>query len=404
MEGSSTNSPLRERLAEQVRTRRTTGTSEENKGGSSPEEMREVSPSCRILMLRLIAFAIDTVALVAMGSLINIFFPAYCLSLGEQGWWIALPVAALYFTLLDSSIGGGRTLGKRIVGIEVRTVRGGKLNPLDAFLRFAPFGVVFATIKFSFLADQHSLIVVGINVIGAITLAGIVTMPFGHPEQRGMHDLLLDTFVLRSNSAYESQHFPLTRAWIFFLSASATICALAAGANIYLTSDPMRRLESILSRAIAQSIPEIEHVRTWSWMYKAGNAPAFRALRISAFVPTGISEGRGAIVSTRIRDKITNSGMIPLDVAQLEIVLRSGFDIGLYREMDHEAFAFHVISRQKLPEPTTQPVLRYRSSPGQSRRNLQKAPVSGAPASKPGIAPPTQPKSAPRIVTPTQQP
>ena len=58
--------------------------------------------------------------------------------LGESGRLIGAVLVALYFGYFDSRLGGGRSLGKRLLGLQVVMLTGGLMSPMSAAARPIP--------------------------------------------------------------------------------------------------------------------------------------------------------------------------------------------------------------------------------------------------------------------------
>src|SRR5690348_14117245 len=68
---------------------------------------------------RLAAFVVDALILGVPAMLLGFAMFDWAASLGQAGRLIGFVVALLYFGLLNSRLGGGQTLGKRLLGIRV---------------------------------------------------------------------------------------------------------------------------------------------------------------------------------------------------------------------------------------------------------------------------------------------
>ena len=80
---------------------------------------------------RLIAYIIDCIIIGIPAAIIYWFFFAF-------GGWLVLPLLLgilqlIYFIILDTAWGG--TIGKRVMGLQVQTVNGGKISFEKAFIR-----------------------------------------------------------------------------------------------------------------------------------------------------------------------------------------------------------------------------------------------------------------------------
>ncbi len=377
---------LRSHLAEQKR-----------RGHERPRATpSEVAAATHVLARRLVAFAIDCAALVAMGALASMLSPQYLAALGERSWWIALPIAAAYFTLLDGPAGRGRTLGKRMMAIEVHGADGRRPGFVDAFLRLCPLALVFAIVKFSIFADQYSGIIQALNALGALVTAGIIILPLTHPEQRSLHDLLLNTIVVRSGTEYRPAAWPLRRPMVAML-ISGVLIALAGGAVAsHMALSRTRQLESTLVRTLLAAVPGIEHAQAFFTSQSVDGGPPFGVLRLSAFVTPGIGLGQGELAAGRMVKAIGAAGLLPPQVAEILVEVRGGFDIGLFRRMQHESFNLRIPPEFRSSAGSAGAIVpRFRSVPGLSRRSPVKP---AAPATAPD---PDAPRALPPELLPS---
>ena len=92
-----------------------------------------VAGSCR----RSGAFVIDILLLVVSGTLLALAFFDPLARIGALGRGIGLVIALAYFGVLNSKIGGGQTVGKRLVGIKVVDGSGDPIGPARAHGRAA---------------------------------------------------------------------------------------------------------------------------------------------------------------------------------------------------------------------------------------------------------------------------
>jgi uncharacterized RDD family membrane protein YckC len=138
-----------------------------------------VAPAARFggFWIRVLAFFLDSIVIGVIVSL---------LSLGRAGlvawdhWELAAwrttietLVGLVYFTVLWSSIGGGRTLGMRLLNLRVVGTDGRPIGLGGAVLRW-----------------------IGIVISAAVVLLGLVWVAFD-PRKQGWHDKLAGTVVIR---------------------------------------------------------------------------------------------------------------------------------------------------------------------------------------------------------------
>jgi uncharacterized RDD family membrane protein YckC len=151
---------------------------------------------------RLLAFWLDGLLLAIAGVLVGIAAYDELARMGGYGPLVGFAIALLYFGILNSGIGGGRTLGKRLLGIRVAGVDGKPLSLSRSLLRycvlFIPFFLNGATVPPQWLvlplACVPSLLVVG-------GMAAIVYLfVFNLPTRRSLHDFAAGSWVVRAQA------------------------------------------------------------------------------------------------------------------------------------------------------------------------------------------------------------
>jgi len=124
------------------------------------------------------------------------------LEFGENLWYIGFIILGFYFTILNSRVGMGQTIGKRIKRIRIVCGKGDFLTISQSFVRYlflCPIifynGIVFSfnSLGIESLAMIYSLI----SVFIFLEIVGLVVFT---KEKRGLHDYILKTVVIQSKS------------------------------------------------------------------------------------------------------------------------------------------------------------------------------------------------------------
>jgi uncharacterized RDD family membrane protein YckC len=153
---------------------------------------------------RLAALWIDALVLSVPATLAGLAAFRWASSLGQAGRLIGFGVALLYFGLLNSSLGGGRTIGKRLFGIRVIDRAGGALSPMRSGLRFLIIALPFFLngLWFNVNPDEPKWPIYLAGTVLALVVFGgsgaiIYLFVFNRPTRQSLHDLVVGSFVVR---------------------------------------------------------------------------------------------------------------------------------------------------------------------------------------------------------------
>ena len=151
---------------------------------------------------RLAAFLIDILILSLLGSLLAFAFFDPLARIGDLGRGIGFIIALLYFGVQNSDIGGGQTIGKRLLRIKVVDASGNFIGLAKAHGRAAVLilPVFFNTLQLPFLrmANSTQMVFFVIQAVAVFGLGlGIVYLYLFNKETRqSLHDLIFGTFVV----------------------------------------------------------------------------------------------------------------------------------------------------------------------------------------------------------------
>jgi len=141
---------------------------------------------------RFIALLIDFVLLGITGYILGLFFEDFFVSLENYGTLIGSVICILYFGILNSSIGKGRTLGKiiinsKVVGLDSNYLSFGKAS-LRAFIAFFPLLNVE-------LFNEGRWMMLILLIVMLVVFANIYFL-FVNKDRRCLHDILTGSIVL----------------------------------------------------------------------------------------------------------------------------------------------------------------------------------------------------------------
>lgn len=164
--------------------------------------------------LRLISDIFDVIFLGLLGALISLPLKGLFYSIGEDGLWIGLCITFLYTGILQSNIGQGQSLAKKLLKIQVLRRDGSYLSLPRSFLRYTIIALICynswiwmaLTSVLPFL-NNHFLQSIYVYFVFFLLLGVVILVAF-HPLKRGLHDFLADSVVVRKGM-YDSEKISL---------------------------------------------------------------------------------------------------------------------------------------------------------------------------------------------------
>jgi uncharacterized RDD family membrane protein YckC len=180
---------------------------------------------------RLAAFLIDCVVIGLIGMLVGLAAEDALSRMGGYERLVGFVLALAYFGLLNSQVGGGATLGKRVMGIRVRSTDGTFLSVPQAMARQAVFFVPFFLNNAPF--DESVLMSFWGIVLSVLIFGGLLSILylaiFNRRTRRSLHDLASGSWVVREGGL---PALPVPPLWRGHTVVAALVVLLSAGAPL----------------------------------------------------------------------------------------------------------------------------------------------------------------------------
>jgi len=224
---------------------------------------------------RIGALAIDTFVLGLAGMIVGVVLFDPLARMGGYERLIGFAIAWAYFGILNSSLGGGQTLGKRMLDLRVVDADGQWLSLPRSLVRYGVLGLPFFLNGLPISPDLATSLVgdfLALVVFGGL-FAIVYLYVFNRRTRQSLHDLAVGSFVVRAGSAPLPSPGPGPRSfpaiWRGHLAVVAIAALMAFGAPAvlarWLGQSPFRDLLAMMNDLAGQ--PHVLHAsvaRGWT--------------------------------------------------------------------------------------------------------------------------------------------
>lgn len=154
---------------------------------------------------RIGALIIDTIILGIIGQCLGFFLETLLVEIGVWGRLVGFSIALVYFGILNSKIGRGQTLGKKILKIKVVDSNNELIGPLKSFARYSVLAIPFSLNGAQF--PDESMSSFAVYILSMIVFGGLFSIfylyLFNRVTRQSLHDIATGTYVV--NVADEKQ-------------------------------------------------------------------------------------------------------------------------------------------------------------------------------------------------------
>ena len=292
---------------------------------------------------RLIAASVDVLILGAVGLAFTIPFADTLMELGHKGRIIGFVASLFYYGILNSKLGGGATIGKRLLGLRVVRRDGRMISPLRAILRTVVYLLPFYTngVDFSFLhlpAQQMTVFLVADCAVifgggGAIFYLYLAN----RNTRQSLHDLVCGTFVVRSElvetpivNRVRSVHLVVVSVWFLIVIAGVSLGSRYLGDFSPLKSIVPEYDTYIELADVALSEPDVGNAtagtNTTVWYV---NGKVSRSTSLVITVWTSRTPQNWQVIADGVAKRILAARPDNFGEQNLTVFVKWGYDIGV---------------------------------------------------------------------------
>ena len=282
---------------------------------------------------RLAAGCLDLLILGIIGQAVGWTFSSFWFGVGPYGRFVGFFFILSYFGLMNSELGKGQTLGKRVLGIRVRDNEGKKITLGRSLTRTTILSVPFILNGWALPILQNpvisSILTVVIFGIGGAT---IYMMVFNRGARQGLHDLICNTYVVNLGEdplAISPQTNNLHKVIAGIIVAASVILVIVGGiiTSGMTSASPYGFLYSTYSTL--QSDPRFFSASVFDNTFYSGGAKPSRTLRVNVWY-RGVPNKEEFDSTINDVAKVVLENMENIDDFDLvEISVTSAYDLGI---------------------------------------------------------------------------
>ena len=310
--------------------------------------------------LRLLSDIIDALILAAFGFILAIPFKGIFYGLGEGGLFLGLIITFLYTGILQSHIGSGQSIAKKLFKIQVLNLDGSYLSLSKSFFRYSVIALIFYN-SWIWMAVTSTVPILNNSILQSIFTFTIIFLFLGvtvllvfHPLKRGIHDLIAGSIVVRKGLYDDNKISELNnrrkikRAFLIWGSCCLLLVILSSYMLVqHKDSMPLLAELGDLQRTIAETT-EFENIsvkHTWH-TFRDSDGIETKTTSIDIFPFLGKSKFDNETLKLgeikKAVNYVVNSYSKLNECNYINVQVRTGFNIGIASFYFHETKSFNI--------------------------------------------------------------
>ncbi|CEJ71325.1 RDD family protein [Chryseobacterium oranimense G311] len=281
---------------------------------------------------RVWALLIDSLILGIFGYILGSVFENFLISLREEakliGWFISLA----YFSILNSKLNNGQTIGKKIMKIQVTDIEGRTVSLKTSFIRSLILTAPFFLNGFKITGSETFSVVNIIQsmIIFTLGLGIMVFYIFNKETRQSLHDIVAKTYVVQDHRNNTVTMMPQPKKLPFYITGALLLLVIITSVYSYSSNSEIKKLLPVYEKVSQQN-----HVlrASISMNHFSGNKQHVYTISIKTDKKQqydGHMENDPVIKEAV--ETFLNSNVYDSDQDVLNVVIGSGFDIGIARQ------------------------------------------------------------------------
>ncbi|MCP3673892.1 MAG: DUF4034 domain-containing protein [Gammaproteobacteria bacterium] len=297
---------------------------------------------------RIGALSIDTLILGAAGLALGLFLESFFVQMGGWGRMVGFSIALIYFGVMNSSITGGQTIGKKALKIRVVDSQASTISLWKSGLRYSIMAIPFSLngaqfsneAMLSFLMYPLSLIIFG----GLFSILYLYI--FNRVTRQSLHDLVVGSYVVNANVEKQEPG----KVWNVHVIIVAVLFLAAAVAPVFTTqlsqSKPFKGMLAVQSALSNDPSVAYANVFTGSSTFSSTNEGTKTASYVSSLVFLQADNVNDVELARQLAIIVIASYPEALQKDTIQIILIYGYDIGIASSWSKHAHNFSPLELQ----------------------------------------------------------
>ena len=292
---------------------------------------------------RIGALLIDCLLLGVLGFTLGLFLEDTFVQMGAWGRLIGFCISLVYFGVMNSGLGGGQTLGKRLLNLRVVALNGEALSFGRSMVRYVILALPFYLNNLPVVPESYSSVL--LYPLSFVVMGGILSIVylyvFNRRTRQSLHDWIVGSYVVRTTSVQQE----MTPLWQVHKVVVGLVFVLAAVGPLF-----------------GQSLMQIPKVANLLQVYKAlSELPNVRQVSIKHSTHYSASLSGTSTTTTYVAAELMlyNDQIDDVEFAQqvlrtikremptakeqdfIAVAMRTGYDIGIWSSWRNHVHRFN---------------------------------------------------------------
>ena len=289
------------------------------------------------------ALFIDTLILGIAGLILGLFLESTFVQIGAWGRLVGFSIALIYFGVMNSSISGGQTIGKKALKLRVVDSNNSPISIGKSVLRYLILAAPFFLNRAQF--SNEAMLSLAMYPLSLVIFGGLFSIIylyiFNRVTRQSLHDLAVGTFVVNAN--VEKQE--VGKVWNVHIIIVAVLFIAAAIVPAFTTklahSEPFKDMLSVQSALSSQPNVTYATISSGSSTFSSVNHGTKTTTFVSSQVFLETDTVGDAELARRLVTIVITNYPEALNKDSIQITLTYGYDIGIASRWSNHEHSFN---------------------------------------------------------------